>query len=75
MSIASVQISDPSFTVNEFCAAERMSRGMLYELWREGRGPRFYLNGKHRRITQQARLDWQRQQEAAATSLAIADGK
>jgi hypothetical protein len=69
--IASAQIGDQSYTVDEFCAAERMSRGKLCEAWCKGRGPRFYWNGTHRRITQQARLDWQRQQEAAA----ITNGK
>ena len=65
MLIASAQIGDQSYTVDEFCAAERMSRGKLYEAWRKGRGPRFYWNGTHRRITQ-ARLDWQRQQRPVA---------
>jgi hypothetical protein len=66
MSIASVQITDRSFTINEFCEAERISRGALYELWRQGCGPRFYWNGTHRRITADARRDWQHQREAAA---------
>jgi hypothetical protein len=68
---SATRVSDPSLTINEFCEAEHVSRSMLYELWREGQGPRFYLNGKHRRITQRARLDWQREREAAA----IAEGK
>jgi hypothetical protein len=66
MSFESTRVSDPSFTIDEFCAAERISRSMLYKFWCEGRGPRFYLNGSHRRITQRARLDWQSQREAAA---------
>jgi hypothetical protein len=68
MSIA-WEIANPSFTVKEFCSAERMSRSKLYEAWREGNGPRFYWVGNHRRITAQARLDWQRQQEAKAAAL------
>jgi len=60
------RIADGSFTIDEFCNAERMSRGMLYRAWREGWGPEFYLVGTHRRITQRARLEWQRQREAAA---------
>lgn len=58
--------SDPSFTVKEFCAAERMSRGQLYKAWAEGWGPTFYWNGNSRRITAQARLNWQAEREAAA---------
>jgi hypothetical protein len=59
---------DRSYTVNEFCAAERICRTALYKAWREGTGPRFYLNGQHKRITHQARLDWQQARERAASS-------
>jgi hypothetical protein len=56
---------DQSYTVNEFCAAERISRAMLYKLWNEGNGPRFYQVGTHRRISHQARIEWQQAMEAA----------
>jgi hypothetical protein len=59
-------ISDPTYTVNEFCAAERISRSMLYKLWAKGIGPQFYLIGVTRRITHRARLEFQRAREAAA---------
>jgi hypothetical protein len=59
---------EPSYTVNEFCAAERISRVKLYEAWKDGTGPRFYRNGRCRRITHKARLDWQAQREAEASS-------
>jgi hypothetical protein len=63
---------EPSYTVDEFCAAERMSRVKLYELWKHGKGPRFYNNGRCRRITHGSRLDWQRAREAeAARSTAV----
>jgi hypothetical protein len=55
---------EPSYTVDEFCAAERISRVKLYEMWKLGHGPRFYLNGRCRRITHKARLDWQAEREA-----------
>jgi hypothetical protein len=35
--------ADISYTINEFCGAERISRGLLYKLWRAGLGPRYYL--------------------------------
>jgi hypothetical protein len=57
---------EPSYTVDEFCKAERVSRVKLYELWKRGEGPRFYLNGRCRRITHAARMDWQRAMEARA---------
>jgi hypothetical protein len=55
---------EPSYTVDEFCKAERISRVKLYELWKISRGPRFYFNGRCRRITHKARLDWQAEREA-----------
>jgi len=54
----------PSYTVDEFCAAERVSRVALYDMWKQGRGPRFYFNGRCRRVTHRARLDWQADREA-----------
>jgi len=57
---------EPSYTVDEFCKAERVSRVALYAFWKDGRGPRFYLNGRCRRITHKARLEWQTQREAEA---------
>ena len=64
------RVSDPSYTVNEFCAAERISRSMLYKMWAAGYGPDFYLVGVTRRITHRARIDFQRQREAAAAKSA-----
>ena len=58
--------NEASYTVEEFCLAERMCRAMLYRLWKEGKGPRFYSNGRCRHITHQARLDWQAAREAEA---------
>ena len=55
---------EPSYTVSEFCAAERISRVARYDFWKQGKGPRYYMNGRCRRLTHQARLTWQRQREA-----------
>jgi hypothetical protein len=62
-------IADPSFTVAEFCQLERISRSALYNLWKQGKGPRYYLAGTHRRITGQARRDFHREREADAQAL------
>jgi hypothetical protein len=59
-------VADPSYTIAEFCEAERMSRSALYNLWKQGKGPRYYLNGTSRRITGQARRDFHREREADA---------
>jgi hypothetical protein len=55
---------EPSYTVDEFCKAERISRVALYGMWKDGRGPRFYMNRRCRRITHAARVEWQRTIEA-----------
>jgi len=60
--------ADASLTIDEFCKAEKISRSMLYRAWSEGWGPRFYRVGVTRRITYRARLEWQREREAAAAA-------
>jgi hypothetical protein len=60
---------EPSYTVSEFCKAERISRVALYEFWKQGKGPRYYLNGRCRRITHAARLEWQHEMETRAQPL------
>jgi hypothetical protein len=57
-------MSDQSYTPEEFCEAERISRGMLYKLWARGEGPAFYRVGNRPRITHEARLAWQRKHAA-----------
>ena len=63
-----VNTLDASLTINEFCQAEKISRSMLYRAWSEGWGPKFYRVGVTRRITYRARLEWQREREAAAAA-------
>ena len=67
---------DASLTIDEFCQAEKISRSMLYRAWSEGWGPKFYRVGVTRRITSSARLEWQREREAAdhARAEVIEDG-
>jgi hypothetical protein len=66
-----IYMSDPSYTVSEFCAAERISRAMLYKLWSQGKppfgkGPAFYYIGSVRRISHEARIEWQKSREASS---------
>jgi hypothetical protein len=63
-------IPDPSLTVNQFCDAEKVSRAKLYQEWRAGRGPKYFLVGTHRRISAEARAEWRRQREAEAVQAA-----
>jgi hypothetical protein len=65
---ASFSPPDASLTVEEFCQAEKISRSMLYQAWSEGWGPKFYRVGVTRRITHRARMEWQREREAAAAA-------
>jgi predicted DNA-binding transcriptional regulator AlpA len=58
---------DESFTIKEFCAAEKISRAFFYKLQSQGNAPRTYLLGSNRRISREAYLAWctARQNEAA----------
>jgi hypothetical protein len=57
--------TESSYTITEFCEAERISRSLLYRAWREGWGPRFHLVGTHKRISSEARREWRQEREAA----------
>jgi predicted DNA-binding transcriptional regulator AlpA len=52
------------YTVAEFCAAYKISRSKLYELWRSGIGPRAIKIGSKNLITAEAASEWRRQLEA-----------
>jgi hypothetical protein len=49
---------EESFTIKEFCAAEKISRSFYYKLDAEGRGPRTYNIGVTRRISRAALNEW-----------------
>jgi hypothetical protein len=53
------------FTVAEFCAAHKISRSKLYELWRSGIGPRAVKIGSKNLITAEAACEWRRQLQPA----------
>jgi hypothetical protein len=61
-------VTDQSYTIDEFADAERISRAMVYKLWSQGKGPRFYMVGTRRLISHQARLEWQQEREAETAS-------
>jgi hypothetical protein len=61
-------LTDETLKIPEFCAAEKISRGMLYKLWKAGKGPRFHRVGGSVRISHEARTEWRRQLEAEAAS-------
>jgi hypothetical protein len=55
-----------ALSVNEFCDAHGISRTHLYDMWREGGGPRYMIAGGKRLISAEAALDWRVESERAA---------
>src|SRR5215472_5739762 len=55
-----------AFTIDEFCAAHRLSPEMYFKLKADGLGPREMLVGSRRMISAEAARRWVRQREAAA---------
>jgi hypothetical protein len=60
--------TEKSYTIDEFCDVERFSRAMLYKLWSQGKGPRWFFVGTHRRISHEARVGWRGKLEAEIAS-------
>lgn len=63
---------DNSLTVDDLCKVEGICRATLYSLWKQGKGPRFYYIGTHRRISPDAVIDWRREREAATVREMVA---
>ncbi len=53
-----------AFSVAEFCREHAISRGLFYNLLREGRGPRVIKAGRRTLISREAAEDWRRRMEA-----------
>jgi hypothetical protein len=52
-------VTEISYTIREFCIAERISESTYFLLRKRGLGPEEMRIGSLVRITHQARLDWQ----------------
>ena len=61
-------IARDALTLDEFCAANGVSRPMLYKLWRQGLGPKFMLVGFRRYISTKAAAAWREALERQASS-------
>jgi predicted DNA-binding transcriptional regulator AlpA len=60
---------DPAvYTVPLFCLTHQLSRSTLYNLWRDGLGPKFFRIGSSVRISREAAQTWRREREAATVS-------
>lgn len=53
----------PLYTVSGFCSAHHIARSFLYQLLREGRGPRIIKLGRRTFITREAAADWRARME------------
>ncbi len=57
---------EQAYSVDEFCTAHRISRGLLYLLWQQRRGPRWMKIGSRRLISAEAAAEWRRAMEVGA---------
>jgi transposase-like protein len=62
-----------AYTVDELCARHRISRGLLYALWREGKGPAFMKLGHRRLVSAESAARWRQQIEAETAALSAAE--
>jgi hypothetical protein len=49
---------DESFTIDEFCAAEKICRASFYNLQSLGKVPQTYPVGRQRRISRESYIAW-----------------
>jgi hypothetical protein len=59
-----------SFTIDEFCKAEKISRSFFYKLNSLGKAPKTYPNGRTRRISLDAWKTWRIAREAESEQAA-----
>jgi predicted DNA-binding transcriptional regulator AlpA len=62
------KMSDHSYSVDEFCQAERISRVLFYKLLKEGRGPRVMKLGARTTISPSSRAEWHARMEAESAT-------
>lgn len=56
---------DESYTIEEFCRSEKISRAYYFVLRQRGEAPREMRLGRCVRISPEARADWRRARETA----------
>ena len=59
-------------TIAEFCAEFSISRQHFYALRKRGEGPRLFTLGSRIFISQESKLAWVREREAATQQLEVA---
>jgi hypothetical protein len=59
---------DKSFSIDEFCSDEGLSRSFFYKLDAQGKAPETYKVGKLRRMTLEARKAWRAARQAESVA-------
>ena len=62
---ARLDVAIVAYDIKRFCDANCIGRSLLYKLWKQGRGPRYFLAGTERRITVEAAAEWRAAMQAA----------
>jgi hypothetical protein len=52
------------YNVPRFCDSHEISRTQLFKRWKQGLSPRFYWQGRQRRITREAAAEYRAEREA-----------
>jgi hypothetical protein len=56
------------YNVPRFCDAHEISRTQLFKRWKQNLSPRFYWEGRQRRITREAAAEYRAEREAETKS-------
>ena len=59
-------LRNSSFSIDEWCAHRRVSRGLFYKMIKLGIGPRTHMVGVRRLISAEADAEWLAQREDQA---------
>lgn len=54
-----------TYSVSDFCREHGISRGLFYNLLRDGRGPRVIKAGRRTLISQEAAEEWRQRLEVS----------
>ncbi len=55
-----------TYSVSEFCREHGISRGLFYQLLKDGKGPKTMKLGRRTLISREAAEEWRRRMETAA---------
>ncbi len=62
-----MEVERATYSIDDFCRAYAISRGMFYKLLKVGQAPRIMCVGTHKRISTEAAEEWRRQREAVSS--------